>query len=549
MTTFKSIVAVAFVASLAAPVAARAQWIPGTPYYAPGYAPGYVPPPTQIMPEGHPPGERPWAFDHFFVWHDGGGWHLRITTSGRYHNFGGWVDSPNGLGSVNAVIPGTPLSVNGHQIQFNIGLQGGENGFDWQQQNPCARFNLLIDNFQNGGMIDIGAYSQHPNSYAPFEVCAAYGAPPPPAPVAEAPPPEAPPEEVSTPLGPEMDVDAFTPVLSAYGQWANIDPYGSVWFPNPDAVGPDFVPYGSGGHWMMTDAGWTWASDYSWGWTAFHYGNWINVDGRWGWVPGRIWSPAWVNWRFGGGFAGWGPIGWRGEEIVFPGYHYYYVDNAHFAERNFREYRVGPERIEVVERGARPMPTRYVEGRPVVSVNAGPPRAEIEHASGHSIRPVPMAQVAKQQHMIPPSNAKGVHYAGGASPSHPFVATKVQATNHPPPAAAHPMGGARPAEGGAHPQGGAAHPEAHPMEGGAHQEGGAHPMESGRPAEAAHPAEGGGQHGEMHPASGERPAGGGQAGGRPEGGGAHPAAPPPAAKPKPAPAPPPKPKSDPVKKK
>ncbi len=538
MTTFRSILAVALVAFLAAPVAARAQWVPGTPYYAPGYVPppGYVAPiaPTQIMPEGHPPAERPWAPDHFFVWHDGGGWHLRITTSGRYHNFGGWVDSPSGLGGVNAVIPGTPLSVNGRQIQFNIGLQGGENGFDWQQQSPCARFNLLIDNFQNGGMIDIGAYSQHPNSYAPFEVCATYA--PPPAPVAEQPPPEAPPEEVSTPLGPEMDVDAFQPALSAYGQWINVDPYGLIWQPNPGVVGPDFVPYGSGGHWIMTDAGWTWASDYPWGWATFHYGNWIWANGGWAWVPGRVWSPAWVNWRYGGGFCGWGPIGWEGQEIVFPGYHYYYVDNAHFAEVNFREYRVPPERIAVVERDARPMPTRYANGHVVVSVNAGPPRAEIEHASGHSIRPVPMAKIAAKQHMMPPAGAKGVHYANGASASHPFVAQKVQATNHPPAGGAHPEGGAHPM-GGARPEGGGR------PEGNAHPEGAARPAENARPEGGARPME---NREASRPAEGQqreeaRPAGGGP----PGGGAAHPepahaAAPAakPAAKPKqPPPAP------------
>jgi hypothetical protein len=238
-----------------------------------------------------------------------------------------------------------------------------------------------------------------------------------------------------------------------------------------------------------------------------------------------------VNWRFGGGYSGWGPIGWRGEEIVYPGYHYCYVDNAHFAEVNFREYRVPPERIVVVERDARPMPTRYANGHVVVSVNAGPPRAEIEHASGHSIRPVPMAQVAKQQHMMPPASAKGVHYSNGASPSHPFVAQKVQATNRPPPAggAGHPEGGgAHPMEGG-RPEGGA-RPEGNSRpEGNARPEGGGRPAQNERPA--ARPAEGGGeQRPEAHPAGGERPEQHEQA---------HPAAPAakPAAKPKPAPQP------------
>ncbi len=127
---------------------------------------------SRIPAEGRPLSERPWAFDHFFVWHDGGGWHLRMTTSGRSHNFSGWVDSPSGLGAVNAVLSGTPLSVNGRQVQFNIGVQGGENGFDWQQQSPCASFSLLLDGSQTTDLIDIGQGSAHPSGMAPFESCA-----------------------------------------------------------------------------------------------------------------------------------------------------------------------------------------------------------------------------------------------------------------------------------------------------------------------------------------------------------------------------------------
>ena len=41
----------------------------------------------------------------------------------------------------------------------------------------------------------------------------------------------------------------------------------------------------------------------------FHYGRWVYdpFDG-WLWVPGYVWSPAWVVWRSGGGNIGWFPM-------------------------------------------------------------------------------------------------------------------------------------------------------------------------------------------------------------------------------------------------
>src|SRR5674476_1563111 len=63
----------------------------------------------------------------------------------------------------------------------------------------------------------------------------------------------------------------FYDQLSPYGQWVNHSNYGYVWIPD---VGSDFVPYSTDGHWVSTNYGWTWASDYDWGWAPFHYGRW-----------------------------------------------------------------------------------------------------------------------------------------------------------------------------------------------------------------------------------------------------------------------------------
>ena len=94
--------------------------------------------------------------------------------------------------------------------------------------------------------------------------------------------------------------------LQPYGTWI-YDPYfGNVWVPDVDG---DFRPYASRGHWVQTDYGTTWVSDYPWGWATFHYGRWRYDDYfGWEWIPGQEWAPAWVSWRHGGGYYGWAPL-------------------------------------------------------------------------------------------------------------------------------------------------------------------------------------------------------------------------------------------------
>ena len=108
-------------------------------------------------------------------------------------------------------------------------------------------------------------------------------------------------------------VTDFHDELSPYGAWVEDSTYGLVWVPNAQAVGPDFAPYVSAGHWAMTDGGdWLWVSDYSWGWVTFHYGRWIWIPGRgWAWIAGRRYAPSWVVWRTGYddyGYVGWAPM-------------------------------------------------------------------------------------------------------------------------------------------------------------------------------------------------------------------------------------------------
>jgi len=121
----------------------------------------------------------------------------------------------------------------------------------------------------------------------------------------DAPPPPPPPDQ-----GDQSDQGAsfqsFYDQLGDQGNWVQTDNYGYAFQPN--VSDPNWAPY-TDGHWVYTDVGWTWVSDEPWGWATYHYGRWANIDGTgWVWIPGYRWAPAWVSWRYGGGYCGWAPL-------------------------------------------------------------------------------------------------------------------------------------------------------------------------------------------------------------------------------------------------
>ncbi|HVY71140.1 MAG TPA: DUF6600 domain-containing protein, partial [Verrucomicrobiae bacterium] len=146
--------------------------------------------------------------------------------------------------------------------------------------------------------------------------------PPSGAPVATTPPPGVPPagtvpnaQVIGAPpvvqSGPVMSADAsyFQNDLSPYGRWFVAEDGQWYWQPAVALSSPGWQPYWDAGHWVSTDQGWYWASDYPWGEVAFHYGRW-HLHPRYGWVwfPERTWAPAWVVWRSGGEYCGWAPL-------------------------------------------------------------------------------------------------------------------------------------------------------------------------------------------------------------------------------------------------
>jgi hypothetical protein len=114
--------------------------------------------------------------------------------------------------------------------------------------------------------------------------------------------------------------------LDDYGDWREDSNYGHIWFPTRVSAG--WAPYREG-HWdWISPWGWTWVDDASWGYAPFHYGRWVTIGGRWGWVAGPVdvvpvYAPALVVFLGAGGIGfggnvGWFPLGPR--EVYVPSY-------------------------------------------------------------------------------------------------------------------------------------------------------------------------------------------------------------------------------------
>lgn len=179
----------------------------------------------------------------------------------------------------------------------------------------------------------------------------------------------------------------FYSSLSPHGEWIAIGGDVHAWRPVRVPVG--WRPY-MYGRWVWTDYGWYWVSDEPWAWAVFHYGRWYYDDYYgWIWIPGYDWAPAWVEWRYGGGYFGWAPLGPYAVFSIKIGIHYRYrwttphhwwtfVDCGYVSHPNLHRYVYRTEdntRYLGRTRGAGNV--RYRDGRVVTH---GPERDYVERA-------------------------------------------------------------------------------------------------------------------------------------------------------------------------
>ena len=192
-------------------------------------------------------------------------------------------------------------------------------------------------------------------------------------------------------IQPDQDVtfDQFYNDLSPYGHWIDYPSYGRVWVCNVSG----FRPYSTGGHWAYTHFGWTWVSDYNWGWAPFHYGRWAFEPAYgWFWVPGYTWGPAWVAWRNGGDYYGWAPLSPGVNISVGVGFgsgiaaaNWIFMPHQYMGYRNISPYYVRPQRNVTIIKN-----TTIINNTNVYNNNryiVGPQRQEVERYTRRQIQP------------------------------------------------------------------------------------------------------------------------------------------------------------------
>jgi hypothetical protein len=201
-------------------------------------------------------------------------------------------------------------------------------------------------------------------------------------------------------LGSEVAVRYFRDDLGPHGRWFRVPRYGWAW--RPYGVAAHWRPY-TRGRWIDTDYGWTWVSDEPWGWAPYHYGRWAwdEQNDGWIWIPGRCWSPAWVDWREGDGYLGWAPLPpaavWRRgvgiptRTIVIEPRHYCFVETRRVIEPHVERFAAPPARNVTIIRN-----TTNVTNYTIVNnriANRSVREETVERATGRPLPRYPVTEV------------------------------------------------------------------------------------------------------------------------------------------------------------
>jgi len=242
--------------------------------------------------------------------------------------------------------------------------------------------------------------------------------------------------------------------LDEYGSWRPVSRYGNVWFPS--RVDAGWAPY-QDGHWVWQEPwGWTWVDNAPWGFAPSHYGRWVYVTNRWGWIPGPrnvrpVYAPALVAFVGGSGWSvsislgGGSPIGWfplGPREVYVPSYQasrdYFTRVNVNNTVINntiitnvYNNYSSGTINVNQVNYANRRVTGAVTAVPGSVFVNAQPVRPAAIRldrkavTSGEITRIAPIAPSAR--------SVIGTGKAAGARPSREAFERQVFVRNAPPP--------------------------------------------------------------------------------------------------------------------
>lgn len=120
-----------------------------------------------------------------------------------------------------------------------------------------------------------------------------------------------------------------------YGEWLWDSYLGYVWRPylnDRSYPGGGWMPYLQG-RWTSVQGQLFWVPSEPWGWVPYHLGIWMwNKRKGWVWIPGSVFSPAWVDWSFHQGLFCWRPwsiTDWYGYGVTTDGYFPYFAHLIH----------------------------------------------------------------------------------------------------------------------------------------------------------------------------------------------------------------------------
>jgi hypothetical protein len=199
---------------------------------------------------------------------------------------------------------------------------------------------------------------------------------------------------------PYVSFQVFYDQLSPYGEWVDYPSWGYVWIPD---AGSDFVPYSTQGRWILTDYGWTWMSDFVWGWAPFHYGRWDydNYYG-WFWIPDNEWGPAWVSWRRAEGYYGWAPMepGISLSVSFGRGYdsrndHWMFVRDRDIDRPDINRYYVNRSDHDMIIRRSSVINNTYIDNSRHTTYVTGPAREDIQNVTGRRVNSVTVEEYNK----------------------------------------------------------------------------------------------------------------------------------------------------------
>lgn len=189
-----------------------------------------------------------------------------------------------------------------------------------------------------------------------------------------------------------------------------------------------YVPF-TNGQWVNSDAGWNFKAPTDYEETTSHYGRWNYSPALgWVWLPGRVYSPAWVDWKEDENNIAWAPLPPSSYLVnnaitvpVISDDNYIVVEKKDFVQPEIYKYMYKENKNKIMIKEMRRSDGVIVRNN--ITYNVGPDITMIRKITNMPLEPVKIQYV---------SNIKDVKYtsAGYSVFAPQFVKFKGKPTNN-----------------------------------------------------------------------------------------------------------------------